>query len=362
MGTVADVNYGFKGQVSSAQTPLVLGTGARYAVIGSGLKAEAGGAGDRSVTVSAGTAWGDGVLSTWNTSGVVNAAANSTGQTRWDTLVIRRHWQPASSPTGTATLMLLTGGAAKTIAVSRKTDRGVTDSDQPIALVPIAPGSAVAGAPVGIRCWSGAGGGLVAENVEALQYLTDLGTTVRVGSERHTYMLDSTGTANWQVDDTRVAVGPRPFVQIGRSTAMSGVVVTSGSPLFGGIAAPSAGNAASTQGDWGSYFIPSLGAGAASGAESNPAKITTKVAGVYRMRLVVGVQVDTSTIFDLILEHPGAGWSPRFRGYVLSGHENIVTLVDEAYLPANGEVKPVWGALQPFQPKRWALSLTRISD
>lgn len=202
MGTVADVNYGFKGEVTSAQTPLVLGKGALYSVVGGGLSAAPGGAGDRSVTVTPGIAWGDGVLSIWNASGTVNAAANSTGQTRWDTLVIRRHWQPTSTPRGTATLMLLTGGAQKAIAATRKTDRGVTDSDQPIALVPIAPGSAVAGAPVGIRCWSGAGGGLVGENVEALQYLADLGTTVRVGAGRYTYMLDSTGSPYWRPEFT----------------------------------------------------------------------------------------------------------------------------------------------------------------
>lgn len=197
MGTVADANYGFKGQVTSAQTPVVLGIGARYAVIGSGLKATAGGAGDRAVTVSAGTAWGDGVLSTWNTSGVVNAAANSTGFTRWDTLVIRRHWQPASSPTGTSTLLLLTGGSSKAIAVSRQTDRGVTNSDQPIALVPIANGSATAGIPVGIRCWSGEGGGLVGESVEALQYLDSKGTQVKIDQVLYTRQEDNSGTLYW---------------------------------------------------------------------------------------------------------------------------------------------------------------------
>jgi len=210
MGTVADVNYGFKGQVTSAQTPLVLGIGARYAVVGSGLKASAGGAGDRAVTVSPGSAWGDGVLSTWSTSGVVNAAANSTGATRWDTLVIRRHWQPASSPTGTSTLMLLTGGSSKAIAVSRKTDRGVTDSDQPIALVPVANGSAVAGQPVDLRCWTGAGGGLVAENVEALQYLDDKGSTVHIGETVHTRLEDGSGTLYWSQSGTPwTAVAPQ---------------------------------------------------------------------------------------------------------------------------------------------------------
>ena len=223
MGTVADVNYGFKGQVTSAQTPLVLGIGARYAVVGSGLKASAGGAGDRAVTVSPGSAWGDGVLSTWSTSGVVNAAANSTGATRWDTLVIRRHWQPASSPTGTSTLMLLTGGSSKAIAVSRKTDRGVTDSDQPIALVPIANGSAVAGQPVDLRCWTGAGGGLVAQNLEALQYLDDKGTRVKIGKVTHSRLENGSGDLYW--DHSLEAF---PDVDDQYSIVASGNVTTNG--------------------------------------------------------------------------------------------------------------------------------------
>jgi len=90
--------------------------------------------------------------------------------------------------------MLLTGGASKAIAVSRKTDRGVTDSDQPIALVPIANGSAVAGTPVDLRCWVGTGGGLVAGSVEALQYLDDIGSVVRVGSDEWVRRLDASGT------------------------------------------------------------------------------------------------------------------------------------------------------------------------
>jgi hypothetical protein len=258
MGTVADVNYGFKGQVTSAQTPVVLGIGARYAVIGSGLKATAGGAGDRAVTVSAGTAWGDGVLSTWNTSGVVNAAANSTGSTRWDTLVIRRHWQPASSPTGTSTLLLLTGGSSKAIAVSRETDRGVTNSDQPIALVPVANGSAVAGPPVDLRCWAGNGGGLVAENVEALQYLDEKGTQVRIGNTLHTRMENGSGTRYWdEVDLSRMI----PWERLEEPTYMSGNGGTAATGWYGG-SEPTLNNARVVRGrDFELYLRLRLGSG-----------------------------------------------------------------------------------------------------
>ena len=65
MAALADSNIGFKGEVTSAETPTIFGKGSRYSVEGSGhLKVTVGGAGDRAVTVAAGTAWGDGVLST----------------------------------------------------------------------------------------------------------------------------------------------------------------------------------------------------------------------------------------------------------------------------------------------------------
>lgn len=216
MAAVADANYGFRGEVTSAQTPLVFGKGALYSVVGKDdLKVTAGGAGDRAVTVAAGSAWGDGVLSVWDTTAVLNAAANSTGSTRWDTVVIRRHWQPSSTPTGTSTLMILTGGSSKAIAVSRQTDRGVTNSDQPIALVPIANGSATAGTPVGIRCWTGEGGGLVGESAEVLQYLDSKGTHVRIGDVEHARLEDGTGTLYWAKDWVPLAQRSLDLVRAG---------------------------------------------------------------------------------------------------------------------------------------------------
>lgn len=200
MGTVANSNYGFKGTVSSAETPQVLGKGSLYSVEGKDdLKVTAGGTGDRAVTVAAAPngGWGDGVLSKWTTGANLNCAANSTGSTRYDTVVIRRTWTPAGSPTGTATLMVLTGGSSAAIAAGRLTDRGVTSSDQPIALVPVPNGSAVVGTPIDLRCWSGEGGGLVAENVAALQYLGSKGTQVRIGSTLYTRMEDTSGTLFW---------------------------------------------------------------------------------------------------------------------------------------------------------------------
>lgn len=248
MGTVANSNYGFKGTVSSAETPQVLGNGSLYSVEGKAdLKVTAGGTGDRAVTVAAGPngAWGDGVLSKWTTGANLNCAANSTGSTRYDTVVIRRTWTPAGTPTGTATLMVLTGGSSASIAPGRMTDRGVTSSDQPIALVPVPNLAAVVSTPIDLRCWTGEGGGLVAEHIAALQYLGSKGTQVQIGPVTHTRLEDGTGTLYWAQDPPVLSgtavgtpagpvmafnVGPFPFpvcilAQNGDPNARPGLVV-----------------------------------------------------------------------------------------------------------------------------------------
>jgi hypothetical protein len=197
VGINANVNYGFKGEVTSAQTPLILGRGAKYSVDSpNALNVTPGGTGDRSVTVAAGTAWGDGVLSVWSSGAVLNGGAVTSG-TRWDTVVIRRTWTPNGTPTGTATLMLLTGSANPTISSNRTQAAGVTTSDQPIALVRFQQGSATAAEVRDLRVWNGSGGVLVGRFAECLQYLTDVGSTVLIGSTLWIRRIGSSGSAEW---------------------------------------------------------------------------------------------------------------------------------------------------------------------
>lgn len=196
MALEADVNYGFKGEVTSAVTPIVLGRGVLYSVEGPlDLQVTSGGGGDRAVSVRQGSAWGDGVLSTWNTGAVLNGASVASGS-RWDTVVIRREWTPESSPTGTATLMLLQGSSTRAISVSRTTDAGVTTSDQPIALVRFQAGQTAAQEIVDLRTWAGAGGGMVAVSDAALAYLNAPGTQVQIGFTQYTRTMIG-GSPQW---------------------------------------------------------------------------------------------------------------------------------------------------------------------
>ena len=220
MAATADTNIGFKGQVTSANTPLIFGRPARYSVEGAGdLKVTKGGTGTWAVTVAAGTAWGDGVLSTWNGSTNLNGTSVSTGD-RWDTLVIRRTWQPSSTPTGTSVLMLLAGGSAKALASSRTTDAGNTTSDQPIALVRFTAGQTAAQEVVDLRCWSH-NGGLYAADQLAQTYLTDPGATFVTGSTLYVRVVTAAGTVGWDLYDLGRLVGPLDPALLGESQVVS---------------------------------------------------------------------------------------------------------------------------------------------
>lgn len=210
MAVLADSNIGaFKGSINSGQLARLLAQSARFAVIGGGsLAVTAGGTGDRAVTVAAGEAVGDGVLSRWDTSTILNGAAVGSGS-RWDTLVIRRTWEPANpdpGPYGKAELILLTGSASKALSTNRVDDPGVTASDQPIALLRFAAGSTVVQEVVDLRVWAGQGGGLVADNTDALLYLTEVGTVVTVGADRWVRTIDGGGNAVWQADHSQPRV------------------------------------------------------------------------------------------------------------------------------------------------------------
>lgn len=91
---------------------------------------------DRTVRVSAGLLFGYGVLDTLSGNTDLQAAAIASG-TRWDTVVLRRDWQP--TPGGGSTLMILTGTSAQRPAASVKSGPGVLD-DQILGLIKLQSG------------------------------------------------------------------------------------------------------------------------------------------------------------------------------------------------------------------------------
>jgi hypothetical protein len=91
-------------------------------------------AGTRVTSVSAGTAWGWGVIDVLTGDNSVTFTANGTGATRWDAVVLRRNWG-----TGITTVNVVPGSSVETIP-SLTVNPG-TIADQVIALVGVPNGA-----------------------------------------------------------------------------------------------------------------------------------------------------------------------------------------------------------------------------
>jgi hypothetical protein len=198
----ATTNVGFKGPITSAQLPTMLTKGVKYAVGSAGALKVTAGVGTRVLSVAAGSAWGDGVESTWDTPTSLTGTAVASSGYRWDTVYIKRTWQPLSSPTGKAEIRLQAGSASKTIS-GRATSAGTGASDQPIALVRFDYNSNVVTEIVDLRVW-GDNGGLYANSVEVTQYINEPGASVRIGAVQYDRVVDpSSGAVSWDATHLR---------------------------------------------------------------------------------------------------------------------------------------------------------------
>jgi hypothetical protein len=147
---MAITSNGYDGTVDEVQwAKLASSLGTRDGVGGEGDLLVTAVAGlDRTVAIAAGTAYGHGILDTNSASFNVQLTTLGSG-TRWDTIVVRRDWQP---PTGISTLTYVTGTATQAIAAAVNNNPGVI-SDQVLALVQITAGVQAPTAVVDLRTW-----------------------------------------------------------------------------------------------------------------------------------------------------------------------------------------------------------------
>jgi hypothetical protein len=196
----ATTNVGFKGPITSAQLPTMLTKGVKYAAGSAGALKVTAGVGTRVLSVAAGSVWGDGILSTWDAPTSLTGTSVASSGYRWDTVYIKRTWQPLSSPTGKAEIRLQAGTASKAIS-GRATSVGTGAADQPLALVRFDYNSNVVTEIVDLRVW-GEHGGLYANNVEVLQYINEAGARVRIGDLQYDRIVDPTsGALSWATTD-----------------------------------------------------------------------------------------------------------------------------------------------------------------
>lgn len=196
---MAIISVGYDGAVTESQwADMIKKVGsAEYGVVGlNDLKVTSVSAADRTVSISAGKAWGHGVFDENTTTAQVQLDSVSSGS-RWDLVAVRRDWTGVG---GVTTLVKVNGTSAKEIPAARTKGAGVID-DQPLALVQITAGQSQPTAVVDLRCWSG-NGGVIASNELALTYLDALASQVfiNVNGKQYNRIIGVDGNPVWTAD------------------------------------------------------------------------------------------------------------------------------------------------------------------
>lgn len=168
------------------------------------------------VNVSAGTAWGQGVLDVSDSVVTVQCDAPATGVVRWDLICARRDWRPLAG--GPTTLTKVNGGTAADIPAGRNNTPGTLD-DQPLFLVQWTGGQTQPTAFIDLRCWAG-NGGLSARNDLVRKYLTRVGTRVEILGTHWQRRVDTNGAAEWINED---ASGPWVNLQLNSGWVSNGI-------------------------------------------------------------------------------------------------------------------------------------------
>ena len=162
---------------------------------------------DRQIMIAAGDAAGQGIYDVSSDAVPLVGTPVSSGD-RWDMVVLRRHW--ASSPTDSATsLVLISGGPTKALP-ARSIGAGVED-DQPLWLARFTAGQAAVQDLIDLRCWHG-DAGLLARDLLARDYLTRPGTRVNINGIWWLRTFDSTNNPVWVPDSVYVASSAPDYV------------------------------------------------------------------------------------------------------------------------------------------------------
>ncbi|MFF2631952.1 hypothetical protein ACFVR6_03625 [Microbacterium sp. NPDC058021] len=188
---MAITSVGYEGTIYEAQwaemMPLV--GGRQYGVAGPGdWRVTVGGA-DRQVRVAAGRGFGHGVLDNSSTETVLSLATVASGS-RWDLVVARRNWG-----TNTTSFAVVTGSATRALPGGRAQTPGTLD-EQPVALVRVQAGQSQVAEIVDLRVWGG-DGGTFAHDALVMQYLSRVGTALRINGIDWKRIIDPQGNPAW---------------------------------------------------------------------------------------------------------------------------------------------------------------------
>lgn len=166
------------------------------------------GPGDRVARISAGNAWGWGVVDENDANIDVTIPSVGSG-TRYDMIAIERNWT-----TKTTTVVRVQGTSVKAIPAGRLAAKGGIDH-QPLWLVQVTAGSSVITSFTDLRVFGGGTAGMQVANKEALGYLKFPGAIVDVGAETYQFK-----------------AGASDFVKVGHQSATPVSMQATGQAVF----------------------------------------------------------------------------------------------------------------------------------
>jgi len=156
----------------------------------------------RTVTIHEGRGFGCGVVDKTIEDETLQLAPVTTG-TRWDLVAARRSW--LTNP-GATTFTVVSGGSAPTLPMARYVSPGHID-DQPLALVPVTPEGINAADIIDLRCWTGNGGGIVANHELVKDYLNQVGTHVTINGVLWIRRVDENDAPEWVQGQSLYGIG-----------------------------------------------------------------------------------------------------------------------------------------------------------
>lgn len=216
-------SIGYAGTVNAAEwAKLAPRIGALYSVDWNGFNASVA-AGDRAISVGIGVSCGVGICDTSDSAVTVTHPAAASG-VRYDMVVLRRTWSSKLT-----TVAVVQGTSTRQVP-ARTTNPGTVD-EQPLWLIRITAGSTVPIIEADLRVFRGHGG-LAAGNELALQYLTTIGTRVRVGGVVWHCVLGANGTAEWKRVEDPDFPNSSAIELYGHASALDGNVTARGDVGF----------------------------------------------------------------------------------------------------------------------------------
>lgn len=187
---------------------LIAHGGCQYSVFGASAFQAAAGSSDREVVLQPGRAYGHGIIDDSDAPISLVGSPVSSGS-RWDLVALRRTWSAEEGASVTVPV-LIQGGGSRAIP-TRNSGAGVLD-DQPLWLARFSAGQTAVQELVDLRVWHGPGGNVGRDKL-ARDYLTRIGTRIRI--QGITWMLDlnTSGIPTWVPDSVVVSSSQPEYVE-----------------------------------------------------------------------------------------------------------------------------------------------------